>query len=97
MPDVISGVINAGGAAVVDYAVEPTTPSSPNIMLNTALSAFCGALLAVIIIIIKESLNTKVKGEGDLEYYFDIPVIANIPQITNTRGKEGAYEENNNN
>jgi len=66
---------------VIEEPVEPTVPSSPNVMLNTVLVAFIGAVVVVIVEVVRETFGTKVKDEDELRKRYDLPVIAAIPDF----------------
>lgn len=63
----------------LDTAVVPTTPSSPNKILNVVISFLVGGILSLGIIFVKELFNNKFQSTADMERYLNINVIAAVP------------------
>lgn len=54
-------------------------PSSPNKMLNIAISFILGAIIGVVVVILKEQFSSYFKTKKEVEKYTNIKVIAMIP------------------
>ena len=65
--------------AMLTVATEPSTPSSPKILLNTVLSVFFGGLLGMGLALLLEQLNRRLRSARDLPELLDIPVLAVLP------------------
>lgn len=87
-PNEIKRVIKAGGISVVDNATLPTSPSSPNVSLNTLIGAVGGALVLLIILVLREFLNSTIRSEEDITGSLSVPVLGVIPQIDYTAKDE---------
>lgn len=61
--------------AQLSPATEPMLPSSPRLLLNTALSIFVGALLGVATALLRELLDRRVRSAQDLVQSLDLPVL----------------------
>jgi capsular polysaccharide biosynthesis protein len=83
-PGEIAAIIEGSSAKIIDYARVPTSSSSPNYYTNTVLGAFCGAVLAIFVILMQNVLNVRVKNEDDLQKICDIPVLGLIPDMSNS-------------
>lgn len=66
---------------VIEEPVKPIAPSAPNVTLNTILATLIGAVVVVIIQLIREIFGTKVRDEDELRKRYDLPVIASIPDF----------------
>ena len=77
----IDRIIKGGSVEIIDYGNLPENPSSPQVMLNTAIGAIFGAALAMGIILLLEMLDNRIKGEEDLSKQFKYPILGNIPNI----------------
>ena len=62
----------------VQDAVVPLTPTSPNIPLNLALGLLVGLALGVAIAVLRETLDTRVRTEHDVEAISSAPVVGGI-------------------
>lgn len=60
-------------------ATEPTKPASPKVMLNIALSAIVGSLLALMAALGVEMFDHRVRSPGDLVQALDLPVLGVLP------------------
>ena len=89
MAEEVSGVtrevVNVDSVNVVDSAKVPTSPSGPKRPLYIAVGFLAGLFAAVAIVVVADMLNTKVRGEQDLEELLDIPVIGRIPAMKGGR------------
>ena len=89
MAEEVSGVarevMSVDSVNVVDSAKVPTSPSGPKRPLYIAIGLLAGLFAAVAIVVIADMLNTKVRGEEDLEELLGIPVIGRIPVMKGGR------------
>lgn len=69
-------------AHVVDYARVPRSRYSPSYTVNTVVGAFVGAVLAIVLILLRMHLDVRVKKEADLSKIFAAPVLGTIPELT---------------
>lgn len=67
------------GVMVLSAATPPMTPSSPRVLLNTALSAVIGFLLAMIAALILELLDRRVRSADDLGQLLGVTVLGTLP------------------
>lgn len=84
-PEEIAAIIEGSSAKIIDYARVPTTRSSPNYVTNTVLGGVIGAVLAVVVIVLSNLLDTRVKHEEDLQKICTVPVLGVIPDLTNDK------------
>ncbi|MBR6484667.1 MAG: hypothetical protein IKT14_06570 [Clostridiales bacterium] len=90
LPDRISGIVEGSSVEIVDYAVPPVQPSSPNTMKNTAIGAMLGFVISAAIIVLRFLMDSTIREEEYLlETYKEIPVLSVIPDLTSDDG--GSY------
>jgi polysaccharide biosynthesis transport protein len=65
---------------LLTQAEPPLEPSSPRILLNTALSIFLGALLAIGTALLLEMMDRRVRNVDDVLASLDLPVIGVMPK-----------------
>lgn len=80
-PESIKKITKAGTVEVVDQAVPNLNPSSPNTMMNSLIGFLLGAFIAVLYIILKDMMDTHIKGEDDIRKHYDIPILGSIPVL----------------
>lgn len=89
MAEEVSGVarevMSVDSVNVVDSAKVPTSPSGPKRPLYIAVGLLAGLFAAVAIVVVADMLNTKVRGEEDLEELLGVPVIGRIPAMKGGR------------
>lgn len=81
-PDEISDIIEGSYAKIVDDAVVPKAPSSPNVGSNTILGALIGGVAAAAVIILMTLLDVRIKSEEDLANICSVPVLGRIPDMS---------------
>ena len=74
-------VMDVKAVNVIDKAVEATNPSGPNRVMYTAVAFLVGIFLAIVIVVVMDTMNTRVRNPEELEEMFDVPVIGRIPKI----------------
>ncbi len=77
----IANVMNTEAVNVVEEANLPTEISSPKIFRNTLIGGFCGALAAVMIIVIIYIMDDTIKNPDDVEKYLGLSVLGTIPVL----------------
>lgn len=80
-PAEIVKIIKAGAVEVIDPANLPENKSYPNVPKNSILGGIVALILAVVIILLVEIFDTRIKSEADLTNAFDIPIIGVVPSL----------------
>lgn len=70
--------VNPVRLTTLQPALVPTAPSSPNVPLNLALGLLVGLAVGVGLAVLRETLDTTVRGEHDLTA-LGVPVLAGMP------------------
>lgn len=83
--DVARSVMNIRSVNPINQAQAPISPSGPNRLLYTAVASLVGLFAAIVIVVVADMLNTRVRGPEDLEELIDVPVIGRIPTIEGGR------------
>ena len=83
-PDKMTNIVDGGSVKIIDRPLEPTEPSSPNVLKNTFSGLILGFILSAGIVILMELLDTRVRDEDQLRSMFDLPILAVIPEIEPT-------------
>ncbi|MGZ8242820.1 chain length determinant protein EpsF [Methylomagnum sp.] len=65
--------------AVLTVATEPTQPSSPRVVLNTALGLLFGGVLGAGLALLLELFRPRLRGAGDVTEMLGVPVLAVLP------------------
>lgn len=80
-PNTIPKTINAGKVTIIDKAEIPSRPSSPNVVLFSALGFICGALFTALFWIIRTLLDTTIYISDDVKDISDITVLGQIFEL----------------
>lgn len=80
-PQKIIEIKDADAVRVVDPARLPANPSSPNVLLNTAIGALLSLVLSVLAIFMIEILDRRIKNEEDLIRNFQVPILGTVPKF----------------
>ncbi|MBR3960652.1 MAG: polysaccharide biosynthesis tyrosine autokinase [Clostridia bacterium] len=81
LPKRIESIIDGATAKIVDYAVVPSAPFSPNHTKNTLIGLLAGAALALAIIVIQDIIDITIRTSDDLSNVTTLPVLAAIPDM----------------
>lgn len=81
LPEKISGIVDGSSARTVDFAVQPTRKSSPNVTRNVAVGCVIGMILSCVAITVLELLDEKIRDEAYLMQTYHLPVLAAVPDL----------------
>jgi len=90
LPKKISGIIDGTSAHIVDAAVVPSQPSSPNIAQNTIIGFLIGAMLTVGVIVLRKLFDITIRNEADVTQMATHPILASVPDMS-AASKGGYY------
>ena len=76
---------NQSNANVLTPASPPLEPSSPKLLLNSALSIFVGTLLAVSTALLRELMDRRVRSPQDVADAMGLAVVGVLPKPTGKR------------
>lgn len=79
--DVAKEVMDIKSVNVIDQAAEPTSPSGPPSVMYTAVAFLAGLFLAIVIVVVLDIANTRVRNVEEIEELLGVPVIGRIPVI----------------
>jgi capsular polysaccharide biosynthesis protein len=93
LPDKIGDIVEGSDVRIVDYAVVPSTRTSPSYTKNTAVGGILGIVLAAAFIILQYLLDENIHSEDYLtQTYPDIPLLAVVPDMTEGKNRDrGGY------
>lgn len=90
LPKRIASIIEGTSAKVVDSAVLPSRPSSPNYTKNTMMGFLVGLVLMAAVIVVRELLDITIRSEEDIAQSCAYPVLAAVPDME-VSSKGGYY------
>lgn len=71
--------VQANNLAIVDRAVTPTKPSSPNILLNMLLALVGGVAVSVAYLFVEVQFFDRLRTEGDITSRLALPFLGAVP------------------
>ena len=77
----IISVTKVSDVTTLDEAEVPQSPSSPNIRRNVLLGFVTGAGLIVVLLVVVEVLDDRVKRPEDVEELMGLPLLGVVPDI----------------
>lgn len=86
----IAAVMNTDEPSVVERAVMPTKPSSPNVGRYGLLGGAACAFLAAAVIVVSYLMDDTIKTEQDVKRYLGLNTLAAIPLERGLKGGETA-------
>jgi tyrosine-protein kinase len=76
----IASSLQTGGVEVVRRASAPVSPAVPRPLLSTFIGLLVGFVLAVLIVILLEFADRRLKDEEEAQALFELPLLARIPR-----------------
>lgn len=77
----IQGLMNVDNVKILSTSGIPSSPVSPNIILNTIIAAVVGFLIGVGLAFLREVLDRRIRTEDQVQQILDLPVLGSIPDI----------------
>lgn len=77
----VQELMSVDNVKVLSTSSIPTSPISPNILLNTAIAAVVGFLFGVGLAFLREVLDRRIRTEEQVQQILDLPVLGSIPDI----------------
>ena len=90
LPKRISSIVEGTSAKIVDSAVIPSEPSSPNLVVNTLVGFLLGLVVCVGTIILKELFNITIREEDDVTQICKYPLLTSVPDMA--ASSKGGYD-----
>jgi polysaccharide biosynthesis transport protein len=72
--------LNTGHARIVETATD-AAKVSPAPLRDSVVGAFIGLVLALLVVAVREALDTRIRSEEDVEEVLDVPVLAAVPTL----------------
>ncbi len=91
MPGHVTKIMSGGVMNLMDEALVPTSPVSPNVPTNVVIGMLLGFVAVCAVIIIMELLDDKIHDTDFLTQTFELPVLAVIPDLMQTHSETSAY------
>lgn len=76
--DNVASVMVTDKPSIAEKAVTPKSPSSPNLMKNTAMGGLVGAVIAMGILVVRYLMDDTIKTEEDVRKYLQINTLASV-------------------
>ncbi|WP_433467190.1 Wzz/FepE/Etk N-terminal domain-containing protein [Spirillospora sp. CA-128828] len=86
LTDIQVAMANVDGGEIITSASPPPGPASPDPVKFLPSGLAGGLLLGIVLAILYDRIDRRVRVAGDVERVLDLPVLLSIPQ---RRGKEG--------
>ncbi len=91
LPKRIAEIVDGSSVRIVDYAIAPKVRSGPSYSKFTILGMVIGALLCIVIIVVREIFDSYIREESYLTSAYSVPVLAAIPDVNDSKSKSGYY------
>lgn len=96
LPEKIAQIVDGSSVRIMDYATLPTSRSSPSYSKNVLIGAVIGGVLCSGVIVLIEILDDKIKNADMLVQRYEVPLLAEIPDLYTKRHSAYKYYGNSN-
>ena len=91
LPNRIKDIIEGTSAKVVDTAVVPATPSSPDYMLNTITGYVIGLAITILVVMLQDIFDVQIRTDADISRTCNYPILASVPDMNSTSKNSSYY------
>lgn len=92
LPDKIAAIVEGSDVRIVDYAVIPSSRTSPSYTKNTVIGALVGLVAAAAIVILQYMMDENIRSEDYLtQTYPNIPLLTVVPDMSGKNREHGGY------
>ncbi|MBO5701998.1 MAG: hypothetical protein J6S71_06130 [Clostridia bacterium] len=91
LPARISEIIKGSSMEVVDSAAVNLKKVAPSITGYTVVGMLVGAIISVLVLIVIDMRDDTIRSEEYILQNYDYPILAKIPDLTNTDSKSYGY------
>ena len=81
LPEKIASIVDGSSVRIMDDATLPTSRSSPSYSKNILIGAMLGFALCCGVIVLIEILDDKIKNADMLVQRYELPLLAEIPDL----------------
>lgn len=81
LPDQIADTIMDSTILVLDYAITPVEPISPNVVVNTVIGAFLGTFAVLAALLLIYFTRQQITSVDELAYISKAPVLTIVPSF----------------
>ncbi len=85
-PAEMTVIVKGSSMSTVDEPQVPKVKNGPNYLTASLIGALVGFVIALAYVIIRYFRDDTIKGEGDLEGRYNLPVVGVIPNMTENKG-----------
>lgn len=90
LPKRISSIVEGTSAKIVDSAVIPSEPSSPNLTVNTLVGFLLGFVVCAGIIVLQELFDITIREADDVTQLCKYPLLTSVPDMA--AASKGGYD-----
>ena len=80
MIDEVQDIISKNNIKVIDFAETPSRPEKVNPVVYYMLSVIASLFVSIVLMMLIDAFDNKVKGPEDCKERFDIPILGVIPK-----------------
>lgn len=74
-------IVGVENIRILDQALVPQEPISPNVLLNAVIGGLLGFFIALFVIILMFLINDTIRNEEDIEKLIGVSVLGDIPEF----------------
>lgn len=91
LPQRIGEIIDGSSMEVVDSGAVNLKKVSPSITGYTIVGMLAGAIVSILVLIVIDMRDETIRGEEYILQNYDYPILAKIPDLSNTDSKSYGY------
>lgn len=77
----VAAGVGVNNVSIVDLAIVPERPSSPNLLVNIAASILAGLILGVVLALALEQLDEAISDPTEVQRRLSLPLLGSVPKV----------------
>ena len=82
----LNRLLEVNNIRILDMALAPSRPVSPNIILNGLITLFAACVMGILMVLLLELLDISVRSQSDIEDRARVPFLGAVPKFPRGRG-----------
>ena len=85
----INQLLEVNNIRILDKAIIPQAPVSPNILINAFITLFASFIMGILAVLIAELLDISVRTQNDVEQRARLPFLGSVPKFPKSHAYTG--------
>lgn len=85
----LNRLLEVNNIRILDTAIAPSSPVSPNIIINAAITLLAALIAGILIVLLMEIMDISIRSQSDIEERARLPFLGAVPKYPKTKNYAG--------